>query len=63
MTNINISCLICGKVISGIGYEMPSKSQNHLKKYHKEDWQKIEELEIKLENIKDKYGLYLYGTY
>lgn len=63
MTHIQKKCGVCGEVISGIGYEMPSKSLKHLQDEHKEDWLKIDELEVELRNIKDKYNLYLYGTY
>jgi hypothetical protein len=61
MTNIKRKCGVCGEIISGFGYQMPSKSEQHLKDNHKEDWDKIVELNSELDKIKKKYNLYLYG--
>jgi len=63
MTNIEINCKVCNMKLKGKGYEMCVISKNHLLKFHKEDAHKIDKLEIELNNIKDKYCLYLNGCY
>ena len=63
MSNREVKCAVCSETIKGIGYEMPSKWEEHMRIKHPEDWNKIVELNQELKLIKDKYNLYLYGTY
>lgn len=50
-----IRCPKCLIMISGAGYEMPSKCKSHIKLKHPKDFERFKELEQKLDEIKSEF--------
>lgn len=53
--NHECRCPKCLIIITGKGYEMPSKCVKHIKEKHPEDYQRLEEAKNNLEEIKKEF--------